>query len=129
MSIAIQGGSVTVTSSVQVVGMDIKPDDVRNTLNPRSHGVVPVAILTTGQFDATLLDVTSLRFGATGEDAGAVRAAFDDVDDDGDTDLVVFFYSSDTGIDCETQFTYLSGATLIGVDIAGIDSVNIAGCH
>jgi hypothetical protein len=129
MSIALQGGSVAVTSSVQAVSIDIKPGDVPNTLNRRSRGVIPIAILTTEQFDATSLDVTSLRFGATGGEIGAVRAVFEDVDDDGDTDLVVFFHSTDTGIDCDTLFAYLSGATSIGVDIAGTDSVNIAGCH
>ena len=97
--------------------------------NARSRGVIPVAILTTEDFDATSLDVTSLRFGITGEEAAAVRAVLDDVDNDGDIDLVAFFHSPDTGIDCDTLFTYLSGTTLTGLDIAAIDSVNIVGCH
>jgi hypothetical protein len=129
MSIALQGGSVEVSSSLRAVAMDIKPGDVPNTLNLRSRGVIPVAILTTEQFDATSIDSTSLRFGGTGEETGAVRAVFDDVDDDSDPDLLVFFRSPDTGIDCETLFTYVSGATLMGVNIAGTDSVNIVGCH
>lgn len=129
MRIALQGGTVVVFSSVRAVTMDIKPGDVPNTLNPRSRGVIPVAILTTEQFDANSIDVPSLRFGATGEEAAAVRSQLDDVDNDGDTDLLVFFRSHDTGIDCETLFTYISGATLMGQDIAGTDSVNIVGCH
>jgi hypothetical protein len=129
MSISLQGTSVDVFSSVQAVAMDIKPGDVPNTLNSRSHGVIPVAILTTEQFDATSVDVSSLRFGATGKEATAVRAVFDDVDDDGDTDLLVFFRSGDTGIGCETLFTYISGTTLTGENIAGTDSVNIVGCR
>ena len=129
MSIALQGGSVEVSSSVRAVAMDIKPDDVPNTLNLRSNGVIPVAILTTERFDATSIDVPSLRFGATGEEIGAVRAVFDDIDNDGDIDLLVFFRSQGTGIDCETLFTYIGGATSMGVDIAGTDSVNIVGCH
>lgn len=128
MRIGIAGGSVEVFSSVQAVAMDIKVGDLPNTLNLRSRGVIPVAILTTDQFDATSIDVPSLRFGATGEEAAAVRAAFDDVDDDGDTDLLVFFRNQDTGVDCETLFTYLTGLTLTGADIAGTDSVNVVGC-
>jgi hypothetical protein len=129
MSVLLQGGSVDIFSSVQVVVMDIKPGDGPNTLNPRSNGVIPVAILTTEQFDATSIDVPSLRFGATGEEASAVRAIFDDVDGDGDPDLLVFFRSRDTGIDCKTLFTYISGKTSTGADIAGTDSVNVVGCR
>lgn len=129
MSIALNGGSVEVFSSVRAVAMDIKPDDVPNTLNPRSRGVVPIAILTTEKFDATSIDLTSLRFGVTGEEAAVLRAVFDDVDDDGDTDLLVFFRSRDTNIDCETLFTYISGVTTTGVSIAGTDSVAMVVCQ
>jgi hypothetical protein len=116
-------------SSVRAVAMDIKPDDVPNTLNLRSRGVVPIAILTTEQFDATSIDLTSLRFGVSGKEAAALRAVFDDVDGDGDTDLLVFFRSQDTTVDCETLFTYISGVTLTGVSIAGTDSVAMVVCH
>ena len=128
MSTGLQGGSVEVASSVQAVALDIKPGAVPNTLNLHSRGVIPVAILTTDRFDATSIDVSSLRFGATGEEAAAVRAVLDDVDDDGDTDLLVFFRNQDTGVDCETLFTYLTGVTVVGTEIAGIDSVNVVGC-
>ncbi len=129
MSIGLNGGFVRVDSIVEAVTMDIKPGDVPNTLNLRSRGVVPVAILTTDRFDATSIDVSSLRFGATGEEAAAIRSVLDDVDGDGDTDLLVFFRSQDTGLDCETLFAYLSGSTSTGADIAAIDSVNIVGCR
>jgi len=128
MSISPGGGPFEVYSAVQAVAMDIKPGDVPNTLNLHSRGVIPVAILTTDRFDATSIDVSSLRFGATGEEAAAVRAVLDDVDDDGDTDLLVFFRNQDTGVDCETLFTYLTGVTVVGTEIAGIDSVNVVGC-
>jgi hypothetical protein len=129
MSIGLNGGSIDVFSSVRAATMDIKPGDVANTLNSRSRGVVPVAILTTEEFDATSIDLTSLRFGATGEEAAPLRAVLVDVDHDGDTDLLVFFPSSDTAIDCETLFTYISGVTVSGVSIAGTDSVATVGCH
>ena len=129
MSISLNEGPIEVFSSVQAVSMDLKPGDVSNTLNPRSRGVVPVAILTTDEFDATSIDVTSLRFGATGEEATAVRTTRDDVDGDGDIDLLAFFRTTDTGIDCETLFTYISGMTTTGVSIAGTDLVTTVGCH
>ena len=129
MSIALQDGAVGVASSVRAVVMDIKPGDVPNTLNPRSHGVVPIAIVTTEQFDATSIDMTSLRFGVTGQETAALRAVLDDVDGDGDTDLLAFFRSRDPDLGCEDQFTYISGVTVTGESIAGIDSVVMVGCH
>jgi hypothetical protein len=129
MSIGLNGGSVDVFSSVQAVALNIKPGDGANTLNPRSRGLVRVAILTTEEFDATSIDLASLRFGATGAEAAPLRAVLQDVDHDGDTDLLVFFPSRDTGIDCETLFTYISGVTTTGVSIAGTDSVAMVGCH
>ena len=129
MSVAIQGGSIEVFSSVRGVAMDIKSGDAQNALNLRSRGVIPVAILTTGEFDATSIDVSSLRFGATGNEAAAVRSTFDDVDSDGDTDLLVFFRIKETDINCETLFTYISGVTTTDVSIAGTDSVAIVGCQ
>ena len=125
MSIGLNGGAIEVFSSVKAVATDIKP----GALNPRSRGVVPIAILTTEEFDATSIDVSSLRFGATGDEAAVVRAVLDDVDNDGDTDLLVFFRTQDTAIDCETLFTYISGVTMSGESIAGTDSVAIVGCH
>ena len=35
-------------------------------------------------------------------------------DDDGDNDLLVFFRNTDTDIDCETLFAYISGVTVTG---------------
>jgi hypothetical protein len=129
MSIGLNEGPIEVLSSVQAVAMDLKPGDISNTLNPRSRGAIPVAILTTEEFDATSIDVSSLRFGVTGEEATAIRTALDDVDGDGDTDLLAFFRTTDAGIDCETLFTYISGVTTTGVSIAGTDSVATVGCH
>ena len=77
----------------------------------------------------TSIDIASLRFGVTGEEAAALRAVLDDVDGDGDTDLLVFFRVRETAIDCETLFTYISGVTLTGVSIAATDSVTMVGCH
>ena len=44
-------------------------------------------------------------------------------DDDGDNDLLVFFRNTDTDIDCETLFAYISGVTVTGMSIAGTDAI------
>ncbi len=40
--------------------LDIKPGSCPNPLNPSSHGVLPVAVVGTGDFDVTLIDVSSV---------------------------------------------------------------------
>ena len=45
------------------VDIDIKPGSDPNSINTRSNGVVPVAILGSATFDVTTIDVTTLTFG------------------------------------------------------------------
>jgi len=45
------------------VSCDIKPGSDPNSINPKSKGVIPVAILTTPDFDASTVDPTSVMFG------------------------------------------------------------------
>lgn len=91
--------------------------------------MIVIAILTTPRFDASSVDITSLRFGVTGQEAIPHHVAVDDVDFDGDLDLLVFFRSQATDINCGTLFTYISGKTLTGHAIAGTDSVAVVGCR
>ena len=42
------------------VAIDIKPGSFPNSINPKSRGVIPVAILTTDSFDATTVDSTTV---------------------------------------------------------------------
>jgi len=53
------------------------------TINLKSQGVIPVAILTTDTFDATTVNAATIRFGKTGTEAAIVRSALEDVDGDG----------------------------------------------
>jgi len=58
-----------------VADLDIRPGDCPNVFNPRSHGVVPMAVVGSSTLDVRAIDVASLRL------AGAfspVRTAFED---------------------------------------------------
>ena len=47
-------GGVTVVSAQAIrVSIDVKPGDAKTTIEPDRGGMVPVAILTTAQFDAS----------------------------------------------------------------------------
>ena len=125
---AVGSLSLHVFSALQPIDIDVKPDDFPNSINPRSRGVIPVAVLTTSDFDATTVDWPTMRFGVTGLEAAPVHAAFDDVDGDGDVDLILHFRTQATAIDCETSTAFLRGSTLIGQLIGGRDAVVTVGC-
>jgi hypothetical protein len=117
------------TTAVEIaVKIDIKPGSLPNSINPKSNGVIPIAILTTDTFDATTVDSTTVRFGATGTEAGPVHATLDDVNTDGLADLLLHFRTQNTGIVCGSTSSSLTGKTFGGQSIQGSDSVRTVGC-
>ncbi len=110
------------------VDIDIKPGSFPNSINPKSKGVIPVAILTTGTFDATTVDSTTVLFGKTGTEAVPVHSALEDVDGDGDTDMILHFKTQGTGILCGDTSASLTGETFGGQMIEGSDSIRTVGC-
>jgi hypothetical protein len=88
-----------------------------------------VAILTTETFDATTVDHTTVRFEGASETHimknGEPQRHEEDVDEDGDIDLVFHFRLDDTHINCESSQGTLIGETFDGLAIVGSDSVRI----
>ena len=111
------------------ISIDIKPDSFPNTINPRSKGKIPVAILTTDSFDATAVDPATVLFGAAGNEVAPVHWATEDVDGDSDIDLVLHFVTQDTGITCGNASASLTGATFSGAKIKGTESIEPVGCN
>lgn len=119
---------VWVLALVQPVAIDIKPGSDPNSINPGSKGVIPVAILTTGGFDAATVDPAAVRFGATGTEAAPAHSTLADVEGDGDTDLILHFRTPDTGIECGDTSASLTGETFGGQQIEQTDSIQTVGC-
>jgi formylglycine-generating enzyme required for sulfatase activity len=105
------------------VEIDIKPGSDPNSINPFSRGVIPVAILTTDDFDALTVDADSVLFGPDEAEKRHKRAHVEDVDCDGDLDLLLHFRTQDTGIAPGDTEACVTGETLVGVPIMGCDSV------
>ena len=114
------------TGSVQI---DIKPDGYPNGVNPRSRGVIPVAVLGTDIFDVATVDESSLRFGPDQAHIADRQARFEDVNFDGIMDLTLHFRTADTGIACGDESATLTGETLAGQRFEATDSIQTVGCR
>lgn len=93
---------------------------IAGSLCNSGNGVVPVAILTTDDFDATTVDHTTVRFGdaqETHSNRKGLTRHEEDFDGDGDIDLVFHFRVDETGYDCNTAETALTGTTFDGQPI------------
>ncbi|MBW2570714.1 MAG: SGNH/GDSL hydrolase family protein [Deltaproteobacteria bacterium] len=113
------------------VAIDIKPQSDPNSINPRSKGKIPVAILSTMDFSAPdEVDIDSLMFGSSGgeESLSFCNHNPEDVNGDGYDDLVCHFYTQMTGFDCEDREGIVMGLTIDGIPIEGRDSVKIIPC-
>ncbi|UCG24442.1 MAG: hypothetical protein JSW55_00080 [Chloroflexota bacterium] len=111
-----------------LVDVDVKPSTFPNSVNHRSNGNIPVAILSNEEFDATTVDPASVRFGPgeAGESHG--RGHIEDVDGDGDLDLMLHFGTQDTNLQCGEEVVALTGLTYGGQAVSGSDSVRLVGC-
>lgn len=115
---------------INVIGVtiDIKPGSEINSINPRSKGVIPVALLTTDNFDAMSVDPATVEFGANGIRTSPAHYAVEDINDDGMDDYIFHFRTQQTGIDCDTESATLTGEAIEGF-IDGSDSVRPVACE
>jgi hypothetical protein len=111
------------------VAIDIKPGSSPNAINPKSNGVIPVAILTTDTFDATTVDPLTVEFGPGGATEAHGRGHIEDVNHDGEPDLVFHFRTQETGIQCGDTSASLTGETFDGDAIEGTDVIKTVECN
>jgi len=120
------------------VDIDIKPGSFPNSVNFKNKGVLPVAILTTDTFDATTVDPETVIFdifqinGSTPPN----MCAIEDVDGDGDLDLVCHFSIPEIDHKCQGdvdgRVVHATGQILAdtfdGLPIQGLDSIRWVQC-
>jgi alkaline phosphatase len=111
---------MTECMGMEVVSIDIKPGSDLNSINLKSKGVVPVAILTTEDFDTSTVDPSTVVFAS----ATPVRWTMEDVDTDGDLDMLFFFKTQELELSDGNTKAFLVGATTDGTPILGEDTVN-----
>lgn len=88
-----------VSNPILQINIDIKPGSgERAPVNPKSRGKIPVALLSSSEFNATIADKTSLTFGATGDERSLSHCGdVKDVNGDGHLDLVCHFMNQAAG--------------------------------
>ena len=119
---------VSINTAPIEVATDIKPGSDPNSINLKSKGKIPVAVLTTDTFDATQIDFETVVFGPNSASESHGRAHVEDVDLDGDIDMVLHFHTQDTGIQCGDTEVTLTGETFDGQAITGTDAIKTVKC-
>jgi hypothetical protein len=103
------------------VFIDVKPGSDANPVNLKSKGRTPVALLTTDTFDALDADPASIRFAGT----AALHTAHEDIDMDGDIDLLLLFPTRGLQLTVTSTRAYLVGQTFSGEILMGEDAITI----
>jgi len=115
--------TVQETEAYRIVNIDIKPGSYPNSINLKSRGVLPVAVLTDNFFNAKDIVVNSVLFAG----AEPLRGNLEDVDKDGDLDLILHFDTRLLKLTSTDTEAILSARLKDNALIKGTDSVRIVG--
>ena len=96
--VVTDNGGLTDFVTMATVPIDVKPGSSENPFNTGSNGKTPVALLTTPALDATTIDASKLRLGPKGAAPAPHGVHNEDVDGDGDLDLMLQFPTQETGV-------------------------------
>ncbi len=103
------------------VQIDIRPSNPKNVVRLSSGAKVPVAILSAAGFDAATVNPATVLFAG----AVSVGSKLEDVDSDGDLDLLLYFRARLLDLDASDTEATLTGDTLDGTPIEGTDTVKV----
>ena len=128
-----QGYGVTTSESGTInpfvpVAIDIKPSSYPNSINLKSNGVTPVAILGSATFNVKQIDPTTIKLANAGvklKGNGQLMASYQDIDGDGFTDIVVHIVTDALQLTSADVKANLDGRLISGEIIKGSDSVRI----
>lgn len=130
-NVLIKAESFVCKPPVIPVDIDIKPGSDPNSINcNNANELITVAVLTTDNFDATQIDHETVEFEGAMEShinkkTYESRRHVEDVDLDGDLDLVLHFLLIESNLTCESVEGTLTGELFDGTPIEGMDAVRM----
>lgn len=128
LDLAVVGSTLGPVNFIPVQ-IEIKPPATPPvSINPRSEGETPVAILGTSSFNVSSIDPASLRLGPGAAAPMHDGVHFEDVNGDGIIDLVAQFPTPSIGLRCLDTALFLTGKTTDGTPIQGSEAVRMVGC-
>ena len=89
--------------------IDVRPRRDPNRINPNSNRNINVALLSANSFDATTIDPSTVRFGATGVEAGSYPWRPQRCKRRRSARFGATFSNSDLGIECGATSVTLTG--------------------
>jgi|GEM_PF-2137260 len=109
--------------------LDVRPGNSRNFVNPRSHGMLTVAVLGVEGFDVNSVTVSGLGLSAEGSSNAAkpMHTRVQDVNHDGIPDLVLQFKIDQLNIQEGDSELCLSGLVVDGQSTQVCDSITTVG--
>ena len=110
------------------VSIDVLPGSSANNVYPNKTGKLPVAVLSSAEFDATQVNPATLKFGSS-EASPSDPAVIADIDGVFGNDTSVRFRVEETGIFCDDTEVTLVGETYAGEAFAGADSIDASDCE
>ncbi len=114
-------GAYEFVSSMITIKIDIKPGSSTNPINLGAKGVIPVAVLTTKEFNAATLDPKTVLFAG----AKPLKWSKKDVDYDGDIDLLFQFDVKKLQLTKTSVEATLTGNTFEGHQVQGTDRIKV----
>lgn len=111
-----------VTPEIMQINIDIKPGNTGLApINPRAKGKIPVALLSSENFNALTANPASLTFGASGNEGSLSHCgkSGEDVNGDGLPDLVCHFENQDANFEKGDLEGILRGRTMTGTSFEG----------
>ncbi len=113
-----------------IVELDVQPGREPNVINSSSRGLLAAAILSTPEYDATLIDPQSVELAgapvAAQGNNGGLHVSIEDLNADGLLDLILKFevQALDFAL-LDTGWAELTGLTFEGREVYGYDEVTL----
>lgn len=119
---------IVTVEDCRVFQIDINPGLKSPRVNLASKKPLEVAILKDASFNPFDIDKASVRFGRTGTEAKAISWRWQDIDRDGDVDLIFKFDIAKLKLDCGSTAAFMSAQSTNG-DFFAADAVTPTGCR